>query len=49
MFIATLLMCVPGIDIAVFAQGQKNSDAVITLVRKLLEAHPRGAPMIHRA
>jgi hypothetical protein len=46
MFVAALLMCVPCIDVAVFAQGQKNSDAVITLVLKFLKAHPRGGDII---
>jgi hypothetical protein len=46
MFVAALLMCVPCIDVAVFAQGQKSSDAVITLFLKFLKAHPRGGDII---
>jgi hypothetical protein len=50
-FIAACLLCIPGVDIAVFEkeeEGSVNYSAVITLTRQLLSAHPRGGAMLAR-
>lgn len=47
-FVAAMLICVPNMTIAVFAQGQDNANAVITLVTSFVMAHPRGRAMVER-
>lgn len=49
MLIASLMICVPQIEIAVFSLGKRASQKVMRLVVDMLNRHPKGAEMIVRS
>ena len=46
MFCAVMLICIPGIQITVFAVGQYTANKMVTLTKQFLQRHPEGRALL---
>lgn len=46
MFCAVMMICIPGIQITVFAVGQYTANKMVTLTKQFLQRHPEGRELL---